>query len=526
MKAGISGLVALALIAFVAWLAIALQEPPSAGGGETPAKDFSAARAMLDVQAIAERPHPIGSADHARVRYHIVARLRALGLEPQLQETTAVFARDGVAGRVTNILARVKGTANTRAVMLCAHYDSVPSGPGAGDDASGVAVLLETLRALRARPALKNDVIVLITDGEEVGLLGAAAFTAEHPWARDVGVVLNFEARGNRGPAMMFETTAGNARWIDLMRDRVADPRSSSFTQAVYQHMPNDTDLTVFRGAGLEGLNFAFIGNLPAYHTRLDTPENLSTATLEQQGNYALGIARGAGNAKSALVREVRCHLLQHARFDDDRLPAKRGSIALTIGAALLTIAVVILAFRRGQVTVRSLLLSLLLPPFCMGAASGLAFLMLGIARWMHRTIVPAGPILMSNWYAGAIVAIAVTVAMTLIALLRRRVTATALSVGALVWWTAFAGLTAMFLPGGNFLFLWPTVLLSFAVLTGLRWAPGTAPGIAAQILSLLLILLTVILLAPVGYSFHVAFPLHAVGTDRARDILRRSRWR
>ncbi|HZF14753.1 MAG TPA: M28 family peptidase [Steroidobacteraceae bacterium] len=512
MKAGISGLVALMLIAAAAWLAIALQEPPSPGGGELPAKDFSARRAMLDVRAIAERPHPIGSADHARVREHIVGRLRALGLEPQLQETTAVFARDGVAGRVTNILARLKGTASTQAVLLCAHYDSVPSGPGAGDDASGVAVLLETVRALRARPALRNDVIVLVTDGEEVGLLGAAAFTAEHPWARDVGLALNFEARGNRGPALMFETTADNARWIELMRDRVADPRSSSLTQAVYRRMPNDTDLTVFKAAGLAGLNFAFIGNLPAYHTRLDTPENLSTATLEQQGNYALAIARGAGNAKLPWAGEGDATYFNTLGSQLVVYP-EAWVIALTIGTALLTLAVVILAFRRGQLSIRSFLLSLLVPPACVAVTSGLAFVMLGAARWMHRTLVPPGPILTSNWYAAAIVAIAVTVAMTLIALLRRAASATALSVGALVWWTAFAGLTSVYLPGGNFLFLWPAVLLALAVLTGLRWAPGTAPGFAAQILSLLFLLLAVLLIAPVGYSFHDAFPLHAVGT-------------
>src|SRR5882672_9723418 len=235
------------LIAAAAWLAIALQEPPSPGGGELPAKDFSARRAMLDVRAIAERPHPIGSADHARVREHIVGRLRALGLEPQLQETTAVFAKDGVAGRVTNILARLKGTANTRAVMLSAHYDSVAAGPGAADDAAAVASLLETLRALRSRPALRNDVIILITDGEEAGLLGAAAFMAEHPWSKDVGLVLNFDARGNRGPVLMFETTRGNSQLIGLMHERVRDPRSSSLSQAVYQYLPNDTDLTVFK---------------------------------------------------------------------------------------------------------------------------------------------------------------------------------------------------------------------------------------------------------------------------------------
>lgn len=512
MKAGISGIIALMLVVAAAWLAIAWQEPPRPQAGEVSPKDFSAARALHDVEAIAERPHPIGSADHARVRDYIVERLRSLGIKAELQETTGVFAKDRAAGRVANILGRIKGTANTRAVMLCAHYDSVAAGPGAGDDAAAVASLLETLRALQARPALRNDVIVLITDGEEAGLLGAAAFTAEHPWAKEVGVVLNFDARGNRGPVMMFETTPGNAGWIDVMQDRVRDPRSSSLTQAVYQLLPNDTDLTVFKAAGLEGLNFAFIGNLEAYHTRLDTAQNLSRATLEHQGNYALALARAAGHARLPLPARSDASYFNTLGSGFIVYPMA-WVMTLTIGGAVFALIVVLLAFRRGQVTFGSLALALLVPPVTMGAATGLAFVMVWVARWAHSHLVAPGPILLSNWYAATVVAIGLAVAVTLIAILRRRVTGTGFAVGALVWWIALAVITALWLPGGNFLFLWPAVLLSLGIVTSLWWAPGTAPGVAQQILSLAFVLLAVMLVAPVVYSFHVAFPLNGIGT-------------
>ena len=141
------------------------------------------------------------------MRDHLVGQLRALGLDPQVQ--TATVARHepkwrgpAVAATVKNIVARLKGTANTRAVMLAAHYDSVPSGPGASDDGSGTVTLVETARALKAGPPLRNDVIFLITDGEELGLLGAQAFVSEHPWVKDGGLVLNFEARGACGPSL------------------------------------------------------------------------------------------------------------------------------------------------------------------------------------------------------------------------------------------------------------------------------------------------------------------------------------
>ena len=167
---------------------------------------------MHDVEAIAVRPHAMGMPDHDRVRDYIMSRLVALGLKPQLQTTTAVGTRYQEAGRVQNILAWMPGASTTgKAVLLVVHYDGVEAGPAAADDGAGCAALLETLRALRARKEpLAHDVIALFTDGEEAGLLGAAAFVREHPWAKDVAFIMNFEARGTTGRSYMFETGQGN----------------------------------------------------------------------------------------------------------------------------------------------------------------------------------------------------------------------------------------------------------------------------------------------------------------------------
>ena len=512
MKPAVYGTAALIGVAAVACVGILSLRPPAAAGRDAPLQEFSAARAAADVAAIAERPHPVSSADHARVRDYVVARLHELGAEPQLQETTAVFARDGVAGRVTNVLARLKGTANSRAILLATHYDSVPSGPGAGDDASGVAVLLETLRALRAGPPLANDVIFLITDAEEVGLLGAAAFTAEHPWAKDVGLVLNFDARGNDGPAMMFETTPGNAAMIALLGKHVRAPRASSLTYAVYQRMPNDTDLTVLRGAGLPGLNFAFIGNLEAYHTRLDTSAHLSMATLQQQGEYALAIARAAGAKRLPLSAESDATYFNTIGSLFIAYPAS-WILPLTGIGVLLVVAVTTLAFLRERWSFGGFALAASVLPLAIGATTGFALLMLAGARWLHRTILPAGSVSTSEWYAGAVVALATTVALALIVVVRKRVATAALECGALFSWAILASVTALLLPGANYLFLWPVILLSLAIGIGLKSARGVAPGPAAQLASLLLILLAVLLVGPVGYSLHVAFPLNTLGT-------------
>src|ERR1017187_9464038 len=122
-----------------------------------PLTEFSAGRAMTAVRAIAQRPHPVGSADHDRVREYVLGEFTRLGVPPRVQAGIGTFLR--YQGKAENILARLPGTFNTRPVMLAAHYDSTRRGPGAGDDAQGVAVLLETLRALRQSAPLRNDVI-------------------------------------------------------------------------------------------------------------------------------------------------------------------------------------------------------------------------------------------------------------------------------------------------------------------------------------------------------------------------------
>src|SRR6187551_450051 len=204
------------IIVLCALLVRDASQPPAPIAASAPATEFSAERALAHVREIAQRPHPAGSPDNARVREYLLAQLRALGLQPQVQEATGVGARYPRAGQVRNVVARMPGrTPGGLAVVLMAHYDGVAGGPAAGDDAAGTAAVLETLRALRAGPPLAHDVMVVITDGEEAGLLGAAAFVREHPWARDVGVTLNFEARGTSGRSYMFETGAGN---LDVAR--------------------------------------------------------------------------------------------------------------------------------------------------------------------------------------------------------------------------------------------------------------------------------------------------------------------
>ncbi|MCU1237430.1 MAG: peptidase [Candidatus Solibacter sp.] len=248
---------------------------------------------MVHVRAIAQRPHPVGSEDHERVRTYLSTQFQELGVPAGIH--SGAIQRGGTRLALQNLVARLPGTGNTRPVMLAAHYDSTARGPGAGDDGHGVAVLLEALRALRAGPRLRNDVIFLVTDGEEAGLLGATMFARDHPWRAQPGVVLNFEARGTGGQVAMFETSANNEWLIRNLQEAAPWANATSFAYEVYRRMPNDTDLTVFKRSGLAGLNFAFIEHPEWYHRAQDDPDHLDRRSLQEQGNYALALARQFG---------------------------------------------------------------------------------------------------------------------------------------------------------------------------------------------------------------------------------------
>ena len=253
---------------------------------------FSTDRALEHVKELSKEPHAVGFPGHERVKSYIISELKKMGLETTTQE--GYTAGDwGNLSKATNILARIKGTSNRKALLLLSHYDSSPhSSYGASDAGSGVATILEGVRAfLSANKTPKNDIIILITDAEELGLNGADLFVKNHPWAKDVGLVLNFEARGSGGPSyMLIETNRGNGSLIkEFTKANPKYPVANSLAYSIYKMLPNDTDLTVFREDGdIEGFNFAFIDDHYDYHTALDTYERLDRNTLAHQGSYLM----------------------------------------------------------------------------------------------------------------------------------------------------------------------------------------------------------------------------------------------
>jgi hypothetical protein len=314
-------------------------------------REFSVTRAREVLRRLVGdgKPHPTGSAGNAAVRQRVIAELAGMGYEPTTQEAF-VCGGAGACATVENVLARLPGTSGSKAVMLAAHYDSVAAGPGASDDGMGVAVLLEAARLLRGDGPHRNPVLFLIDDGEEAGLLGAEAFTRDHPWARDVGAVVNLDARGTTGPSFLFETSEDNQWLIELAAAALPRPDTSSLFYTIYKRLPNDTDLTIFRRAGLSGVNFANIGDVERYHTPLDTFASVSPATLHEHGAHVLAMARALAEANLAAPHRGNAVFFDVFGMGILRWPQER-TLPYAAAATVILAAAIAVALRRGRLT-------------------------------------------------------------------------------------------------------------------------------------------------------------------------------
>jgi hypothetical protein len=455
-------------------------QPPQAVDASAPAGTFSAARAMRDLRVIAARPHPVASSDESQVRDYLVKRLGEMTANPAVETATAAASnRSGprTFAVVHNIVARIPGTASTGAVMLVAHYDSVPSGPGAGDDGASVAAILEALRALKSGAALRNDLIVLFTDGEELGMVGARAFVENYSSLRDIKVVLNFEMRGDYGPSMMFQTGADNS-WLIRTLAAAPDPRASSLAPEIYKRMPNDTDLTVFMAAGLTGMNFAGTGGLQRYHTRLDDLAHMDLRTLQHQGSYALAMARRFGaidfGAPSQAGDDVYFNL-------GSALPHYPAYLALPLAiiAVLVTFGVMTAGMRWGRMSLSGIVAGFAVFAGAIVIAAAASQIMWRMVEtFAGSEMLPSHTTYGAAYFAGASLALTFAALWAFYVLMLRIAEPANLAAGALTAWSVAAIECAAALAGGSYLLIWP--LIGAAIALHIRFNGNRAPGSAA----------------------------------------------
>ncbi len=470
-RGGFRGPLTLAFLAVAAWSLSSFRATPAPAPASAPDSEFSSARAMTHLVQIARAAHPPGSPEHARVRSYLVDALTDLGLETSVQTSTSVMGGGGRARAVTvrNIVARLPGTASTGAVLATAHYDGRGVSRAAGDDGSGVVTILEAVRAVQTGAPLQNDLIVLFTDAEELGLLGARAFVSEHPWMSDVALVLSFEMRGGGGPSMMFETSPNNGWVIRALDAADPAPMANSLLYEVYRRMPNDTDFTPFKKAGKQGLNFAGIGRAPVYHQAYDSPENFSEATLQHHGVRATSLIRYLGDQDLASVHADDLAYLSVPVLGLIAYPP-RWAWALSGVLLLLFAGTWWLGRRRGVRAsgVGAGLVGSLVSGGLVAAAGH------GLIRWIPQFHPEAGQLHGSllhseGWYVLALASAAFAVVTLVFGALRRWFSPAELSIGAIMVPVVAAVVVGLALPIGAMNLQWPALagVLAAAVVAG-----------------------------------------------------------
>lgn len=344
----------LLLVLGLSFVCIRNASPPHAVADSAPDSVFSAIRAQPHLRQITQAPHSTGTKENARVRQYIISACEGLGLQTEVQHTTGIysFGRGLLAGQVYNIIARLKGMNSSKAVLIMAHYDSQVNAMGAGDDGAGVAAMLEVGRILKAGKPLQNDVLFLFTDAEEDGLLGAQAFVKESPLLQEVGLVLNFEGRGNSGISTMFEVNPENGWMVKEFIQSAKHPVANSLSFEIYKNLPNNTDFTPFKKAGVSGLNHAFVGGFVNYHSMTDRAENLDPGSLQHHGDNMLSLVKHFGNVDLTQTKGPDISYFNMMGIGMIHYPASWDKIFSVLVILLFTL-VVILGIKRKQVTIK-----------------------------------------------------------------------------------------------------------------------------------------------------------------------------
>ncbi|MCC8359747.1 M20/M25/M40 family metallo-hydrolase [Salinimicrobium sediminilitoris] len=424
---------------------------------EVPAGQFSTARAFEHVEALAQEPHYVGSAAHSKARNYIVDELEQLGLLIEMQEGFSLN-REGTLVRAQNILARIQGTGDGPALLLMSHYDSaMHSSPGASDAASGVATILEGIRAYRTSGKVpENDIILLFTDAEELGLNGADLFTEEHPWAKEVGLALNFESRGSGGNSfMLLETNSGNQALINHFSEAgVQFPVTNSLAYSVYKMLPNDTDLTVLREQGnINGFNFAFIDDHFDYHTATDVPGNLDLRTLAHQGSYLMPLLNYSASVPlDNFSSEEDVLFFNLPGFNFIKYPYS-WIMPMVILSFTLLLGVIIYGLLKRRLEIKSMVkgfLPLLLSLFLVGI---LGYFLWELVLWFYPQYkeMEHGFTYNGYWYIGAVIFLALAVCFYVYHKFRKPQNSRQLLVAPLILWWVISVLAAVYLKGAAY---------------------------------------------------------------------------
>jgi hypothetical protein len=390
----------------------------------------------------------VGTLGNERGRGVIVSELEKSGWTVETQRAFSCTYH-GMCAPVVNVVGRFAGREpKLPGVLMTAHYDSVPVSPGATDDGFGVSATLEAARALAAGPPPRRNVVAVLSDGEEAGLLGMDAFVRGHALAETVRTTVNVDARGSRGPSFMFETSKDNAWLVAMMASHLERPVTTSLFYEVYQRMPNDTDFSITKRIA-SGVNFANTEGIENYHTPLDTLAAADVGTLQHHGDHLLSMTRAFAEAEVGTREDTHSNAVW---FDVFALGIVRWPLDWSLPLALGALALVLLQTVRARAVDRGLLaLVALFPGVAASALMGWALKRAGAlpAFWLAHPL----PALTALEAAAALAVLASSFA------LAKRATPRSLWAGTWLGWGALAVTSAAVAPGASYLFIVPTLV-------------------------------------------------------------------
>jgi hypothetical protein len=497
---GAAALAALVLVAIASTLSMAPTGPVAA---DAPADVFSAGRAMTHIEAIADSPRPVGSAQHAEARAYLLQQLASLGWRTEVQESVGMFdfGNDGTQNiaAVANVIATKPGSDATGTVLLSAHYDTVAGSPGAADDGIGVGVLLETARALNAAGALRNDVVILLTDAEELGLHGAEAFVRERAEGLGPTVVLNHEARGASGAPITYRMSSPNGELLDALSKAFGASADSS-AEAVAATLPNNSDFAPFVQAGLHAYDTGIVADGAYYHSPLDDPAHLSAASLQQMGETTLDLTWELADRDLAAVAEGGEEIVTTFPWGLFRYPQGL-EVPLAVGTLFLTAVLVWLLRRRGALT---------LPRVALSALASVVFLVAagaaGYAVWRVALLVDPGQASVDNvepyvsvLYRLSMLLAGLGVVLGLYAIVRPWLRAAELAAGMMVLLGLVGLLFAVTVPGVSGLVVQPSLVVTAGAVLATLLLPRRT--VAAGIAYLLALAAAAMMLGPAVWT-------------------------
>lgn len=352
----------------------------------------------------------------------------------------------------------------------------------------------------------------MLTDGEEPGLLGANAFKDRMDVMNKVSVMFNFEARGNKGVPILFETSPNDLKLVQFYKETVPYPVAYSFASEMYKRMPNDTDFTELKVAEKLGYNFANMNGLEAYHTEIDRVENSDEGTIRHFGSYAFPLVK-----KYMMMDAKEFQALEESKSDAIYFPLMKKTlvvysekivIPLMIVLLVLTAVIYFFSFKKQVIKIKGFALSFFTMIGSLVVVFFFYFLLIRLLIIVFNGGIDKYNMVMFGPYDPAILTLMVLLAIVFCFFFAKwiwkKYGLANFAMSTQIVWIALAVITSLTFKGISYAFTIPMIislLLVVPIIFKASWAKGVYHYIAVAGWTVP----SILLLAPIMYLMYVA---------------------